>query len=128
MTMETVNPWLSAAKPMTAMLMAQLVEAGQLHWDDPVASHIPEFGTRGKSAVTIRHLLTHTAGLNRVDPGWPEVAWNESIRRICAAAADPQWIIGETAGYDPWCAGFCSARSSSESLKRRFPMCSKSGC
>ena len=51
-------------------------------------------------------MLTHTAGLNRVDPGWPEVDWNESIRRICAAAADPRWTLGETAGYDPWCGWF----------------------
>jgi CubicO group peptidase (beta-lactamase class C family) len=101
MTNETVNPWLSAGKPLTAVVIAQLREAGRLDWDDPVARHIPEFASRGKEGIAIRHLLTHTAGLGRVDAGWPQATWEESIARICAAELDAAWVAGESAAYDP---------------------------
>jgi CubicO group peptidase (beta-lactamase class C family) len=46
--------------------MMQLVEGGQVELDTPVNHYIPEFSGRGKDAVTIRHLLTHSSGL----PAW----------------------------------------------------------
>jgi len=61
----------SMTKPITSAVM-QLVEAGQVKLDEPAATYLPELGTvrvldRGtlrppKSPVTVRHLLTHTAG------------------------------------------------------------------
>jgi CubicO group peptidase (beta-lactamase class C family) len=40
-----------------------LIDDGAIALDDPVAKFLPSFGDRGKDAVTIRHLLTHSAGL-----------------------------------------------------------------
>ncbi|MGH8527151.1 MAG: serine hydrolase domain-containing protein, partial [Gammaproteobacteria bacterium] len=37
MTAETLNLWLSAGKPVTAIAIAQQVERGQLLIDDPIA-------------------------------------------------------------------------------------------
>jgi CubicO group peptidase (beta-lactamase class C family) len=45
----------------TSLLL--LVEDGAFELDDPVAKHLPAFGERGKEAVTVRHLLTHSSGL-----------------------------------------------------------------
>jgi len=45
----------------TATLL--LVHDGSLALDDPVVKHLPTFGERGKEAVTLRHLLTHSSGL-----------------------------------------------------------------
>ncbi len=45
----------------TATLL--LVHDGSLALDDPVVKHLPAFGERGKEAVTLRHLLTHSSGL-----------------------------------------------------------------
>jgi len=45
----------------TAAVMA-LVEDGKLELDAPVQRYVPEFQGKGKSRVTVRHLLTHTAG------------------------------------------------------------------
>lgn len=47
----------------TTTAAMQLYEAGLLGLDDRVGDHLPEFGRNGKDGVTIRHLLTHTAGL-----------------------------------------------------------------
>jgi serine-type D-Ala-D-Ala carboxypeptidase len=40
-----------------------LVDRGLIKVDDPVGKYIPAFNTGDKGQITIRHLLTHTAGL-----------------------------------------------------------------
>src|SRR5688500_4809953 len=59
---DTLMIWMSATKPVAGIAIAQLWERGLLDLDDRVARHIPEFGTKGKEAITVRHILTHTAG------------------------------------------------------------------
>ena len=54
----------SMNKMFTAVAIAQLVEAGQLAFDDPVGKHLPEYPDADvKTKVRIHHLLTHTSGL-----------------------------------------------------------------
>ena len=99
MTPDTINLWLSSGKPLTAVAVMQQCERGALSLDDPVAQFIPEFAAGGKSEITIRHLLTHTGGFRNVETGYPEVSWDEVIRRICASPLEENWIVGRTAGY-----------------------------
>jgi len=40
-----------------------LVDRGQVHINDPVSKYVPAFGSPDKASITIRNLLTHTAGL-----------------------------------------------------------------
>ena len=40
-----------------------LVDRGKIKIDDPVSKYVPAFGAPDKAAITIRHLLTHTAGI-----------------------------------------------------------------
>ena len=47
----------------TTTAVLQLLEQGRLRLDDPVARYWPEFGTHGKTRITLRQLLTHTSGL-----------------------------------------------------------------
>jgi CubicO group peptidase (beta-lactamase class C family) len=101
MTAETINLWLSSGKPLTAVAILQCWERGRLRLDDRVTRFVPEFGAAGKSDVTLRHLLTHTGGFRTVETGWPDVSWDETIRRICAAPIEEGWIVGRTAGYHP---------------------------
>jgi CubicO group peptidase (beta-lactamase class C family) len=58
----------SAAKAVTAMLIHMLDERGLIHLDDEVGEYLPEFAQNGKERVTIRHILTHRAGIPAV-PG-----------------------------------------------------------
>jgi CubicO group peptidase (beta-lactamase class C family) len=99
MTAETLVCWLSSGKPITAMGIALLWQRGLLSLDDPLFQHIPEFGTNGKETVTIRHLLTHTGGLPKVETGYPQKSWDETLEIISAAPIEPGWTIGRTAGY-----------------------------
>jgi CubicO group peptidase (beta-lactamase class C family) len=91
--------WLSSTKPVGAVAIAQLWERGLLELDDPVARHIPEFAAHGKGAITLRHLLTHTAGIRLLDVGWPENGWDAIIARIAAVRPEPRWVPGRKAGY-----------------------------
>jgi CubicO group peptidase (beta-lactamase class C family) len=54
----------SITKPIVATAIMRLVEEGRLLLSDPVATYIPEFAVAGKGQVTVRHLLTHTSGLD----------------------------------------------------------------
>ena len=62
-TPETVFLLASITKPMTAVVVMGLVEAGRLRLDDPVARHLPQFTGGDRPLVTIKHLLNHTSGL-----------------------------------------------------------------
>ncbi len=57
----------SVTKPMVAAAALALVEAGQLGLDEPVTRYLPDFRPRladgSEPVITVRHLLTHTAGL-----------------------------------------------------------------
>jgi CubicO group peptidase (beta-lactamase class C family) len=59
----------SIAKTMTALLVLQHVERGQVRLDDPIATHLPvRLGdARAPGRVTVRHLLSHTSGLDCAD-------------------------------------------------------------
>jgi len=64
MTRRTIFDLASLTKPLattTAILL--LVDEGAVELDAPVAKYLPLFAERGKEAVTIRHLLTHSSGL-----------------------------------------------------------------
>jgi CubicO group peptidase (beta-lactamase class C family) len=64
MTRRTIFDLASLTKPIattTAVLL--LVDEGTVELDAPVAKYLPAFSDRGKEAVTIRHLLTHSSGL-----------------------------------------------------------------
>ncbi len=66
--------WASITKTMTAIAILQLRDRGKLSLDDPAVRYVPElrqvhddFGAM--DAITIRELLTHSAGFR--NPTWP---------------------------------------------------------
>ena len=59
----------SVSKPLTALAVMQLVDAGDVHLDTPVQRYLPSFRVADPAAsarITVRHLLNHTSGL----PEW----------------------------------------------------------
>ena len=60
----------SISKSITAMVLMRLVDEGIVQLDDPVERYLPEFASVGNlppdsGPVTLRHLASHTAGLER---------------------------------------------------------------
>lgn len=71
---ETAYNWASITKTMTAIAILQLRDRGLLSLDDPAVRYVPELGQVHSAygpieAITIRHLLTHSAGFR--NPTWP---------------------------------------------------------
>ncbi len=63
----------SMTKSFTAMALVKLRDAGQLQLDAPAADYVPElaalpYPTRDSAPMTVRHLLTMSAGLPQDDP------------------------------------------------------------
>jgi CubicO group peptidase (beta-lactamase class C family) len=64
MTTETLFDIASLTKVVgTTTSIMLLVDRGKIKVDDPVSKYVKAFAAPDKAAITIRHLLTHTAGL-----------------------------------------------------------------
>ena len=102
----------SMGKPLAAAVLWRYKNRGLLEWDTPVAEFWPEFGTRGKSGVTIKHVLAHSAGLASSDsiPQADYSDWGRVISHIedMTPATEPGstvhyhsrtfgWLVGEIA-------------------------------
>ena len=80
---ETIYDLASLTKVVvTVPLILQAAAEGRLALDDAVAAHLPECGP---SAVTLRHLLSHTAGLPAWIPFYLEAAGYDAV--VARAAA-----------------------------------------
>ncbi len=89
----------STAKPFAALGLLALVSCGEVELDAPVARYWPEYAANGKAATTVRHVLTHRAGLMVIEPPITSADlfdWG----RVCAAlaAAPPNWEPGTDQG------------------------------
>jgi CubicO group peptidase (beta-lactamase class C family) len=97
----------SIGKGATATLVHQQVAAGRIGYDTRVAEVWPEFARHGKDAVTVRHVLTHTAGV----PGLPP---DVSVDDICSWETmtraledqEPWWEPGTRVGYHAYTFGY----------------------
>jgi CubicO group peptidase (beta-lactamase class C family) len=69
MARNTLFDLASLTKPLaTTTAVMLLVDSGAVSLDDPVAKVLPAFAERDKDRVTLRHLLTHSAGLKPSGP------------------------------------------------------------
>jgi len=81
MALDTVFDIASLTKPFgTALAVMSLVERGEIKLDAPLGRYLKEFKGRAFEAVTIRRMLTHSAGFMAVPPtdamvgGFPRAA------------------------------------------------------
>ena len=73
-TADTLYDLASLTKVVVTTTMAMiLVNEGRLDLDAPVQKFLPGFQGPGKEAVTVRHLLTHSAGLDATAPLYKEL-------------------------------------------------------
>lgn len=82
----------SMTKSFTALAILQLRDAGRLALDDPAERYIPEltglrYPTRDAPRITVRHLLTHSAGFPEDNP-WGDqqlAATDDDLSRLLRA-------------------------------------------
>jgi CubicO group peptidase (beta-lactamase class C family) len=97
----------SIGKGALSTLVHQEVDRGAFGYDTPVVELWPEFGAHGKEGVTVRHVLTHTAGV----PGIPLTStisdvstWQTMIRAL--EDAELWWEPGTKTGYHAYTFGY----------------------
>jgi CubicO group peptidase (beta-lactamase class C family) len=111
-TSETLFPIFSTGKGMAATLAHLMVERGKITYDTPIAKVWPEFAANGKGGITLRHALSHTAGLQNMpaDVTHADLGdWDTMCRKMAAAtptsapgavyayhAITYSWLVGET--------------------------------
>jgi CubicO group peptidase (beta-lactamase class C family) len=108
---DTLFPTFSTTKGIAATLAHLMVERGKVSYDTPIAAVWPEFAANGKGGITLRHALSHTAGLQNMPEGLT-LEELDSWDRMCdlMAAATPvsapgarfayhavtySWLVGE---------------------------------
>lgn len=118
----TVFDLASLTKPLaTALAVLLLAQDGRVDFDQCLADLLPGFGERKKGAVTLRQLLSHTAGLPAYRPYYIEVyreaqsERRQALNRLLAAEpleSSPgaetvysdlcfmllRWVVEETSG------------------------------
>lgn len=99
LTHDSVCPWLSSGKPQTAAAVAWLWERKLLKLDDPVSRFVPGFTGGGREQITVRHCLTHTAGLRNAISAWTRQSNEAILASLCAAPMEAGWVPGRSAGY-----------------------------
>ena len=97
----------SIGKAAASTIVHMLAERGRFGYDTPVVDLWPEFGAHGKGKVTVRHVLSHTAGV----PGIPLETTMEDLcdwDKMCAAIADEElwWEPGTKIGYHAYTFGY----------------------
>ena len=101
MTEDTIFDLASLTKVVaTTTSIMQLVEAGRIRLNDPVARYIPEFGRYHKDAITIRHLMTHTSGLRpdlelEVEFSGADEAIRRAVEEVPTAAPDERMVYSD---------------------------------
>lgn len=89
----------SNSKPITALLIALLIELGLLDWDTPLERIFPEHAAKWGADVkkiTPAHLLTHTSGLPALGP----LKRFMDVRIPKTPAQDRAQLVKELAGVD----------------------------
>jgi CubicO group peptidase (beta-lactamase class C family) len=87
----------SITKPMVAVVVLRLVAEGEVALADPISRHLPDAPAPD---ATIRHLLTHTSGLQAELPGpWWERHGGPTWEELAGAGVEQLWDPGERYHY-----------------------------
>jgi CubicO group peptidase (beta-lactamase class C family) len=94
-----VNVW-STTKGIVSACAHRLIDQGRLELDAPVAQYWPEFAQHGKHKITVRHILSHQAGLAAIREPLPMgSAFKWDVMTEALAKETPWWEPGTKHGY-----------------------------
>ncbi|HUW04135.1 MAG TPA: serine hydrolase domain-containing protein [Acidimicrobiales bacterium] len=100
-TEDTIAMCYSTTKGVASFALHLQVEAGLVSYDEPVATYWPEFAQNGKEGVTVRHVLSHSAGLHRVrsvvERAHHMLDWDHMVNAL--AQEPPAYEPGTKCGY-----------------------------
>lgn len=98
-------PLASVSKGVAGLVVAALIDGGELDPERSVSYYWPEFASAGKSRMSVAEVLSHRAGLLRFPRGFD---WDRMIGPDAAtalAATTPGWSAGTGHGYHAFTIG-----------------------
>ncbi len=98
----------SASKAIAAVVVHHMEEQGLVHLEDPLCYYLPEFESRRKRFITIRHVLLHQAGIPKIPRDALDLDLLHipgEVRRIMSGSR-MQWGAGRKTGYHAITGGF----------------------
>ena len=85
----------STTKGFAATCLHLLADRGRVDYDTPIAVYWPEFAAHGKDKATVRHALTHSAGVPQMPEGvTAEMMTDWEAMCTAIAAQKPLWEPG----------------------------------
>jgi CubicO group peptidase (beta-lactamase class C family) len=87
----------SATKGMASTVIHRLADRGLIDYDAAVADYWPAFAANGKSAVTVRDLMRHRAGLSQLSRTTGAELMDHLLMEERMAAAPMGWMQGRPA-------------------------------
>ncbi len=106
-TTETLFPVFSVTKGISATVIHRLVERGLLSYEMRISDVWPEFGVRGKKTITLRHALSHTAGVS----DWPaQVCAPGQRSRLARGVSAPVVTFGQMLDWTTACAALAQTK------------------
>jgi len=89
----------SFAKGVSATVIAMVLNDGLFELDAPVSAYVPGYVGGGKDKTTVRHLLTHAAGVPSVPlgPVGTDEEWNAAVQMMCET--EVEWEPGSKTAY-----------------------------
>jgi CubicO group peptidase (beta-lactamase class C family) len=98
---DTLAMCFSTTKGVASAALHLQAEAGLVDYDERVATYWPEFAQNGKENITVRHVLSHSAGLHRlrsvIDSAHHMLDWDHMVGAL--AAEPPAYEPGTQCGY-----------------------------
>jgi CubicO group peptidase (beta-lactamase class C family) len=119
---DTVSLSFSTGKGVASTLVHRLAEQGLIDYDAPVATYWPEFAASGKEAITVRELMSHRAGLHKVQGLAPDglglLNYEKVVAQLAANAPDPKRLTNP--GYHGVTYGWLVAELAARAAGRPF--------
>ena len=103
----TLSGFYSVGKAFVALCALRAADQHGFELDAPITDIWPEYGQNGKQETTLRHLLTHRAGMPAIRKPLPDEAlfdWSLLIETL--AEQKPYWQPGTEHGYHTNTFGF----------------------
>jgi CubicO group peptidase (beta-lactamase class C family) len=98
----------SVTKVLTTTLVLQQVARGRLDLDDPVIRHLPGFTLADEAAasqISVRHLLTHTSGIDAADDFTDTGEDDDCVRRYVEEVISQAGLVHPVGDRWSYCNG-----------------------
>lgn len=80
----------SSSKVIESLVTAQLVEQGKLKYEDPIALHWPEFGSKFSNSHTVADLMRHRTGLAGI---YKQLSCEEAEEIFNSPQKTERWVL-----------------------------------